>query len=58
MQKKITWIDGIKSFYYLLKARFFDNSRSANISILYTSLYMAMLDHFGMDEKLFIISFL
>ena len=24
--KKITWIDGLKSFYYLFKARFFDNS--------------------------------
>ena len=58
--KKITWIDGIKSFYYLLKARFFDNSRSTNISILYTSLYMAYVgSHFGMGlgNTLFIISF-
>ena len=58
--KKITWVDGIKSFYYLLKARFFDNSRSTNISILYTSLYMAYVgSHFGMGlgNTLFIISF-
>ena len=31
--KKITWIDGLKSFYYLLKARFFDNSAQINLSI-------------------------
>ena len=24
--KKITWIDGLKSFYYLFKVRFLDNS--------------------------------
>ena len=37
--KKITWIDGLKSFYYLLKVRFFDNSTSTNLSILYSSVY-------------------
>ena len=47
--KKITWIDGLKSFYYLLKARFFDNSTSTNLSILYSSVYMAFVgSHFGM----------
>ena len=58
--KKITWVDGLKSFYYLLKARFFDNSTSTNLSILYSSLYMAYTgSHFGMGigNKLFIIVF-
>ena len=58
--KKITWIDGLKSFYYLLKVRFFDNSTSTNLSILYSSLYMAYVgSHFGMGigNKLFIIVF-
>ena len=47
--KKITWIDGLKSFYYLIKSRFFDNSMSTNLSILYSSIYMAFVgSHFGM----------
>ena len=32
--KKITWVDGLKSFYYLIKVRFFDNSASTNLSII------------------------
>ena len=58
--KKITWIDGIKSFYYLLKARFFDNSTSTNLSIAYSCIYMAYVgSHFGMGmgNTLFIIIF-
>ncbi len=58
--KKITWIDGIKSFYYLIKARFFDNSTHTNISILFSSIYMAYVgSHFGMGlgNTLFIIIF-
>ena len=47
--KKITWLDGFKSFYYLIKVRFFDNSTPTNLSILYTSIYMAFVgSHFGM----------
>ena len=47
--KKITWIDGLKSFYYLIKVRFFDNSASTNLSIIYSSIYMAFVgSHFGM----------
>ncbi len=38
--KKITWIDGVKSFYYLIKVRFFDNNLSTNLSLIYSSLYM------------------
>ncbi len=58
--KKITWIDGLKSFFYLIKARFFDNSLSTNISILYSSIYMAYVgSHFGMGlgNTIFIIIF-
>ena len=47
--KKITWLDGLKSFYYLIKARFFDNTPSTNLSIIYTAIYMAFVgSHFGM----------
>ena len=58
--KKITWIDGLKSFYYLIKARFFDNTISTNLSVLYSSIYMAYVgSHFGMGlgRNLFIIIF-
>ena len=58
--KKISWIDGIKSFYYLIKVRFFDNNISTNLSILYSSIYMAYVgSHFGMGlgNLLFIIGF-
>ncbi len=58
--KKITWFDGLKSFYYLIKVRFFDNSYSTNLSILYSSIYMAFVgSHFGMGigNILFIILF-
>tara|TARA_B100000963_G_scaffold9549_1_gene7498 strand:+ start:71 stop:1102 length:1032 start_codon:yes stop_codon:yes gene_type:complete len=47
--KKITWVDGLKSFYYLFKIRFFDNEFSTNVSIIYSSFYMAFVgSHFGM----------
>ena len=58
--KKITWVDGFKSFYYLIKVRFFDNSASTNLSIIYSSIYMAFVgSHFGMGlgNTLFIIFF-
>ncbi len=58
--KKITWVDGLKSFYYLIKVRFFDNSYSTNISIVYSSIYMAYAGSFfgmGLGNTLFIIIF-
>ena len=58
--KKITWIDGVKSFFYLIKARFFDNSTSTNLSILFSSLYMAYVGSYfgmGLGNTLFIIIF-
>ena len=59
--KKITWFDGLKSFYYLFKVRFIDNVPSTNLSILYSSIYMGFVgSHFGMGlgNTLFIIIFI
>ena len=58
--KKITWVDGFKSFYYLIKVRFFDNSISTNLSIVYSSIYMAYIGSYfglGLGKTLFIIIF-
>ncbi len=58
--KKITWTDGLKSFYYLFKVRFFDNSASTNLSIAYSSAYMAFVGSYfgmGLGNKLFIFLF-
>ena len=58
--KKITWIDGLKSFYYLIKVRFFDNSPSTNLSIIYTAIYMAFVGSYfgsGIGNTIFIIIF-
>ena len=58
--KKITWLDGLKSFYYLFKVRFIDNSSSTNLSILYSSIYMAYVGSYfgmGLGNLLFIIIF-
>ena len=58
--KKITWFDGLKSFYYLFRVRFVDNAPSTNLSILYSSIYMGFVgSHFGMGlgNTIFIITF-
>ena len=58
--KKITWIDGVKSFYYLIKVRFFDNAISTNVSIIYSSIYMAFVGSYfgmGLGNILFILIF-
>ena len=58
--KKITWLDGLKSFYYLIKVRFLDNTISTNLSIVFSSLYMTFVgSHFGLGlgNTLFIIFF-
>jgi len=58
--KKITWIDGLKSYYYLFKVRFLDNSTSTLISIIISPIYMAFVgSYFGMGtgNLLFIIVF-
>ncbi len=47
--KKINWIDGLKSFYYLFKVRFVDNTLDVNISIIFSALYMSYVgSYFGM----------
>ena len=59
--KKITWVDGLKSFFYLLKARYIDNSSSTNFSVLFSSIYMAYVGSYfgmGLGNTLFIIFFL
>ncbi len=58
--KKITWIDGLKSFYYLIKTRFLDNSIQINLSILYSSMYMSYVGSYfgmGLGKALFVIFF-
>ena len=58
--KKITWIDGLKSYYYLFKVRFIDNDIATNISIIFSSFYMSYVGSFfgkGMGTTLFIIFF-
>jgi len=47
--KKITWIDGIKTYYYLFKTRFVDNELSIQVSILFSIAYMMYIgSHFSM----------
>ena len=47
--KKITWIDGLKSYFYFFKTRFIDNNLSVQFSIMLTVLYMIYVgSHFGM----------
>ena len=58
--KKITWIDGIKSYYYLFKVRFLDNSFSTLVSIIISSIYMTYVGSYfgmGLGNTLFIIVF-
>ena len=46
--KKITWIDGVKTYYYLFKTRFIDNNISTQFSILFSSIYMIYIgSHFS-----------
>mgnify|MGYP001173415240 CR=1 FL=1 len=41
--KKITWFDGLLSYFYLFKLRYLDNDISILKSILYSSFYMAFI---------------
>ncbi|MDC0195167.1 glycosyltransferase family 2 protein [Alphaproteobacteria bacterium] len=59
--KKITWIDGLKSYYYLFKTRFIQNDLATIYSILYSTLYMGFIGtYFGMGigKYLVVISFI
>ncbi len=58
--KKITWVDGLKSYYYLFKARFLDNSTSTLISIIFSPIYMTYVGSYfgmGLGNTLFMIFF-
>ena len=58
--KKITWVDGLKSYYYLFKARFIDNTTSTIISIIISAIYMTFVGSYfgmGLGNKLFMIIF-
>ena len=47
--KKITWVDGLKSYLYLFKTRFLQNDISTTISMIYSTSYMIYIgSHFGM----------
>ena len=58
--KKITWVDGLKSYYYLFKARFLDNTTSTLISITISPIYMTFVGSYfgmGLGNTLFMIIF-
>tara|TARA_B100001250_G_scaffold322384_1_gene285611 strand:+ start:119 stop:1153 length:1035 start_codon:yes stop_codon:yes gene_type:complete len=58
--KKITWLDGLKAYYYLFKARFLDNTTSTLISIIITPIYMTFVGSYfgmGLGNTLFMIIF-
>jgi len=58
--KKITWVDGVKSYYYLFKVRFIDNPISTKISLIYSSMYMTFVGSYfgmGLGKTLFMIVF-
>jgi len=49
--KKITFIDGIKSYYFLFKERFIQNDIQTQISLIYSFLFMTYAgSHFGMGS--------
>jgi glycosyltransferase involved in cell wall biosynthesis len=58
--KKITWVDGLKSYYYLFKARFLDNTTSTLLSIIISPIYMTFVGSYfgmGLGNMLFMIIF-
>ena len=58
--KKITWVDGLKSYYYLFKARFLDNTISTLFSIIISPIYMTFVGSYfgmGLGNTLFMIIF-
>ena len=57
--KKITWVDGIKTYFYLFKIRFIDNDFATQFSIVFSVLYMIYIgSHFGMGSgKILVVIF-
>ena len=57
--KKITWIDGLKTYYYLFKTRFVDNDLSTQFSILFSAAYMMYVgSHFSMGTGILLMIFI
>ena len=58
--KKITWIDGIKSYFYLFKTRFIQNDLSIIFSLIFSTSYMIYLSSYfkiGLINVLIILFF-
>ncbi len=59
--KKITFIDGLKSYYFLFRERFIQNDLQTRISLIYSFLFMSYAGTFfgmGKGKILVIISFM
>ena len=58
--KKVTWIDGFLSYYYLFKTRFIQNDLPTLVSLFYSTLFMGYIgSHFGLGiGKIMVIIFL
>jgi len=59
--KKITFVDGLKSYYFLFKERFIQNDLATRISLIYSFLFMSYAGTFfgmGIGKILVIISFM
>ena len=49
--KKITWVDGLQSYYYLFKTRFLQNDLFTTVSIIISLSYMSYVgSYFGMGN--------
>tara|TARA_B110000438_G_scaffold275758_1_gene296953 strand:- start:2260 stop:3297 length:1038 start_codon:yes stop_codon:yes gene_type:complete len=57
--KKITWVDGLKSYYHLFKTRFIQNDLATIFSIIYSTSYMGFVGtYFGMGlGKYMVVAF-
>jgi len=58
--KKISWLDGLKSIYYLFKIRFIDNNKYTNLSLIFSIIYMSYVGSYfgmGLGNIIFILLF-
>ena len=58
--KKISWLDGLKSLYYLFKIRFVDNNKYTNLSLIFSIVYMSYVGSYfgmGLGNTIFILIF-
>jgi dolichol-phosphate mannosyltransferase len=59
--KKITFVDGLRSYYFLFRERFIQNDLSTRISLIYSFIFMSYAGTFfgmGKGKVLVIISFM